>query len=252
VTAARKAEAALHQSRTELAHVTRVTTLGELTTSIAHEVNQPLAAIVMNGEVCLRLLERSPRDVAEVRKALDDIISNGKRTSEIVRRIRALASPAETERTVLDINDVVEEAVPLVRGELQSHRASLRLELEPGLPAVLGDRVQLQQVIINLVVNGMEAMATTDRTRTLIVRSELGATDDVVVAVQDSGIGFDAGDEDRLFDAFFTTKKHGMGMGLSICRSIIEDHGGRLWASRNPGPGATFHFSLQTHRDPHG
>jgi PAS domain S-box-containing protein len=250
VTAARKAEAALHQSRMELAHVTRVTTLGELTSSIAHEVNQPLAAIVMNGEVCLRLLDRSPMDLAEIHKALDDVIINGKRASEVVARNRALASRAETQKTALDINDVVEEVVPLVRGELQSHRASLRLELEPRLPAVLGDRVQLQQVIINLVVNGMEAMATvTGRERALVVRSESGDADEVSVAVQDSGIGLDPGNEDRLFDAFFTTKADGMGMGLSICRSIIEDHGGRLWASRNPGPGATFHFSLQAHRD---
>jgi PAS domain S-box-containing protein len=245
VTAARTAEAALHQSRTELAHVTRVTTLGELTASIAHEVNQPLAAIVTNAEVSLRLLKRSPPDLAEVRRALEDIIGNGKRTSEIIRRIRTLSRKTEPQRAALDVNDVIEEVIPLVRGELQSHRASLRLELGPGLPAVLADRVQLQQVMINLVVNGMEAMSgVSGRARNLVVRSRLGGTEEVLVEVQDSGVGFDPESGTHLFDAFYTTKPDGMGMGLSICRSIIEDHGGRLWASPNSGPGATFHFSL--------
>jgi PAS domain S-box-containing protein len=247
---AEQAEEALHKTQAELAHVTRVMTLGELTASIAHEVNQPLAAIVTNGEVCLQWLDREVPDLAEVREGVGDMISNGRRASEIVRRLRALAKKTGTQKVAVNVNDAISEVIPLVQQEVISHEVSLRLELALALPAVLGDRVQLQQVILNLIVNGMEAMAdVADRPRELVVRSQLDAGGLVLVAIEDSGIGIEPEDAKQLFNAFFTTKPSGMGMGLSICRSIVENHGGRLWASRNAGPGATFQFALQSHQE---
>jgi C4-dicarboxylate-specific signal transduction histidine kinase len=246
----KRAEEALHKTQTELAHVTRVSTLGELTASIAHEVNQPLAAIVTYGEAGLRWLDREVPDLAEVREALDEMINNGRRASEIIQRLRALSRKTEVQKKMLNINDAISEVIPLVQHEVLKHQVSLRMELAPTLPAVLGDRVQLQQVIINLIVNGIEAMApVTDRPRQLVVRSQLDDSGQVLVAVEDSGVGIDQGDVKKLFNAFFTTKPSGMGMGLSICRSIIENHGGRLWASRNAGPGATFQFTVQSHQE---
>ena len=178
------------------------------------------------------------------------MISSGRRASEIIQRLRALSRKTETQKVALDINDAISEVIPLVQQEVLSHRVSLRLDLAPTLPAVLGDRVQLQQVIINLIVNGMEAMApVTDRSRELVVRSQLDDSGQVLVAVEDSGVGIDPENAKQLFNAFFTTKSSGMGMGLSICRSIIENHGGRLWASRNAGPGATFQFTLQSSQE---
>jgi PAS domain S-box-containing protein len=248
VTATRGAEEALSQSQAELAHVTRVTTLGELTASIAHEVNQPLAAIVTNGEVGLQWLDREVPDLAEVREALRDMISNGRRAGEIIHRLRALSKRTETQKVGLNINDTIREVIPLIHQEVLSRRVSLRLELAPALPTVLGDRVQLQQVIINLIVNGMEAMASiTDRSHGLVIRSQLDGAGQVLVAVEDVGVGIDPGNVRQLFEPFFTTKPSGMGMGLSICRSVIENHGGRLWASRNAGYGATFQFALPPH-----
>jgi C4-dicarboxylate-specific signal transduction histidine kinase len=238
----------LQRAQADLAHVTRVTTLGELTASIAHEVNQPLAAIVTNGEVCLRWLDREVPDLGEVRDSVGSIIRSGRRASEIIQRLRALSRKSETQKVAVDINGAIHEVIPLVQHEVLSHRVSLRLELAPTLPAVLGDRVQLQQVIINLIVNGMEAMAdVTDRPRELVIRSHLDDSGQVLVAVEDSGVGMDPENAKLLFNAFFTTKSSGMGMGLSICRSIIENHGGKLWATLNAGPGATFWFALQSH-----
>ena len=246
----KRGEEALQKAQMELAHVTRVTTLGELTASIAHEVNQPLAAIVTNGAVGLRWLDREVPDLAEVREAFASVISDAERASEIIQRLRALSRKTETQKMALDINELIEDVIPLVQGQVLSHRVSLRLELAPTLPAVLGDRVQLQQVIINLIVNGMEAMApVTDRPRELVVRSQLDDSGQVLVAVQDFGVGIDPENANKLFSAFFTTKPSGMGMGLSICRSIIENHGGRLWASRNAGPGATFQFALRSYHE---
>ena len=229
----------------ELAHVTRVTTLGELAASIAHEVNQPLAAIVTNGEVCIRWLDREVPNLGEVRGAVVDVISNGRRASDIIQRLRALSRKTETQKAALDINEAIREVMPLVQQKVLNHRVSLNLDLAPTLPAVLGDRVQLQQVILNLIVNGMEAMATVaDRPRKIVVSSQLEDSSQVLVAVENSGVGIDPENTKQLYDAFFTTKSSGMGMGLSICRSIIENHGGKLWASTNAGPGATFQFHL--------
>ncbi len=245
---AEQAEEALHRTQMELAHVARVTTLGELTASIAHEVNQPLAAIVTFGDACTRWLDREVPDLDEVRDCVGNMISNCRRASEIIHRLRALSRNTETQKLALNINDAISEVIPLVQQEVLSHQVSLRLDLAPTLPTVLGDRVQLQQVVINLIVNGIEAMApVTDRSLELVVRSQLDDSGQVLVAVEDSGVGIDPENAKRLFDAFFTTKSSGMGMGLSICRSIIENHGGRLWASPNAGPGATFQFALPSH-----
>ena len=246
-----QAELALRQAQTELAHVTRITTLGELTASIAHEVNQPLAAIVTNGAACLRWLAPQPPDVAEARGAVECMISDGHRASEVIQRLRALCQKTDPQKTRLDINDVIEEALLLVQREVLDHRVVLLRDLARALTPVLGDRVQLQQVIINLVMNGMEAMAdVADRPRDLLIRSHQRAPNQVLVTVQDSGIGIEPESVDRLFGSFYTTKPGGMGMGLSISRSIIEAHDGRLWASPNSGPGATFQFTLPSYRQP--
>jgi C4-dicarboxylate-specific signal transduction histidine kinase len=246
-----QASEALQQAQAELAHVTRVTTLGEMAASIAHEVNQPLAAIVTNGEICLRLLGRDVPDLDELRAAVHGMISDGRRASEVIRRLRALAKKTDiTPRVWLNLNDVVDEVIPLVQREVLNYRITLRFDLAPALPPVLGDRVQLQQVIINLLINGVQAMASVDdRPRELLISSQRHETDQVLVAVRDSGIGIDPEIANRLFDAFFTTKPKGMGMGLSICRSIIEAHGGEMWASPNDGPGATFLFTVQSQQE---
>jgi PAS domain S-box-containing protein len=241
----RASEQRLLDAQMELARVTRVTTLGELTASIAHEVNQPLAAVVNAAGACRRWLDGDTANLDEARLAVDWIIREGNRAGEVIRRVRALAKKTDIEKTPLDVNDVVREALALVQRELTSHRVSLRMELASALPSVLGDRVQLQQVTINLVMNGIEAMqSVTDRPRELVIQSRQDETQQVLVSVTDCGVGISATDADRLFHAFFTTKSSGMGMGLSICRSIVEAHGGRLWATANMPHGATFQFAL--------
>jgi NO-binding membrane sensor protein with MHYT domain len=241
----KRAEEALRQAQADLAHVTRVTTLGELTASIAHEVNQPLTAIVTNGDVCLQWLDREVPDLGEVRDCVRDMVTNGRRASEIIQRLRTLSRKTETQKVALDINDAIGEVIPLVQQEVINHRVALRLELAPRLPPVLGDRVQLQQVVINLIVNGMDAMASVDgRPRELAIRSQRHGPDQVLIAVRDTGVGIDPQSVGGIFEAFYSTKPSGMGMGLSICRSIIESHGGTIWASPNEGPGATFQFAL--------
>ena len=246
VSAAKRAQDQLQQAQTELAYVGRVISLGALGASIAHEVNQPLAAIVVNGEACLRWLAAEVLQRERMTRAVNSIIADGKRAGAIIQRIRGLTKKTELTKTEIDVNEVIEEVVPLVQREVAGHRATLQIDTTPNLPPVLGDRVQLQQVLINLVVNGIQAMdRVDDRPRRLIVRSGRGATGEVTIAVEDAGVGIGAGDVERIFDAFFTTKADGMGMGLSICRSIIEAHGGQVWAAANgSGPGATFTISL--------
>jgi NO-binding membrane sensor protein with MHYT domain len=240
----KRAEEALRQAQANLAHVSRVMTLGELTASISHEVNQPLSAVVTNGQICLRLLALETPRPNEMRAAVERIVRDANRASEVVQRIRALAKRSEPQMQSLDINDVIREAIPLVQREVFNHGASLRTELASALPPVLGDRVQLQQVVINLLINGVEAMVPiTDRPREILIRSQREAGQ-VHVAVRDSGIGIDSKTAEQLFSAFFTTKPSGMGMGLSISRSIIRAHGGRLWASPNTDHGAAFQFTV--------
>jgi PAS domain S-box-containing protein len=239
------AEEALRKAQMELAHVTRVTTLGELTASISHEVNQPLAAVVNAAGACLRWLDGSTPNLDEARLAAEWIIKEGNRAAEVIRRVRALAKNAAPQKEPVDINSVINEIIALVQRELATHHVQLRMELATGLPTVLADRVQLQQVMINLVKNGIEAMqSVTDRPRELVIQSRQDETQQVLVSVTDCGVGISAKDADRLFNAFFTTKASGMGMGLSICRSIIEAHSGRLWATANIAHGATFQFTL--------
>jgi PAS domain S-box-containing protein len=246
ITEQRRAEEALHKAQAELAHVTRVTTMGELAASIAHEVNQPLAAVVTNGNACLRWLAGTTPNLNEAREAVWRIIRDGNRASAVITRIRALVRKTDTEKARLDINQIVQEVVFLTQNEAVRKGVTLQMELAADVPSVLGDRVQLQQVILNLVMNGVEAMVSVaDRPRELCIRARRHESDQVLVAVQDSGIGIDSQDLEKIFDAFYTTKPQGMGMGLAISRSIVENHGGRLWAIPNDGPGATFQFTLE-------
>jgi C4-dicarboxylate-specific signal transduction histidine kinase len=244
VSEARQAQEALHAAQTALAHAARVATLGEMSASIAHEVNQPLAGIVTNGEAGLRWLDRKQPELGEVRSAMERMIRDGKRASQVVERLRALARKAPAQTMALDLNEVITESTALLLREIQNHRIVLQLDLARDLPPVLAGRVELQQVVINLMMNGMQAMEpVTDRPRRLVVRSSRH-NEEVLVSVRDSGVGIDPDDIDRLFNAFFTTRANGMGMGLSIGRSIVESYGGRIWASNNDGPGTTFQFAL--------
>ena len=247
VTERKLAEEALHKAQAELAHVARVMTMGELASSIAHEVNQPLAAVIANGNACMRWLAGDPPNLAEARESLMRIVRDGKRASEVIARIRALVKKSALAREQLDLNETIQEVLAMANAEARRHRIWVRTELATGLPPVRGDRVQLQQVILNLEVNGIEAMKTvTDRPRELLIRSQPRESGEVLVAIQDSGIGIDPQNVERLFEAFYSTKSEGMGMGLSISRSIIEAHGGRLWATAGSGYGAIFQFTLPT------
>ena len=245
VTATKLAAQKLHEAQTELARVTRVTTLGELSASIAHEVSQPLAAIVTNGEACLRWLGLASPELAEAQACITRMIGEGRRANEIVRHVRKLTKKDSAQKTRLNLNDVINDVVCLTQREVLSHKVSLGLRLDSGLPQLMGDRVQLQQVIINLVMNAIQSMdGIHDRPRDLLIESRMSEDANLVVAVHDSGSGIDPENADQLFVAFFTTKPNGLGMGLSICKSIVEAHGGRMWASSKSGEGATFQISL--------
>ena len=245
VTAAKRAEEAVQAAQAELAHVARMTTLGELTAWIAHEVNQPLAGIVTNGTACLQWLGQKNPALDEARSSVEDMISDAQRAGDVILEIRALSRKTAPKRAPLDINELIQGVVRLVTREAQAHGASVRLDLAPALPAVVGDRVQLQQVVINLVINAIQAMASvTARPRELSIRSRQNEAGHVLIEVADSGHGIGSTNLDQLFKAFFTTKPAGMGMGLSICRSIIEAHGGNVWATDNTPSGAVFHFTL--------
>jgi PAS domain S-box-containing protein len=241
---ARESERRYREVQMELAHANRVATMGQLTASIAHEVNQPIAATVTNAQAALRWLDSRPPDLEETRLALSRILNSGIRAGNVLDRIRALIQkvPARTDR--FDINDTILDVVALTRSELSSNRVSLQTQFAQGLPLVQGDRVQLQQVILNLIVNAIEAMSGVSEARELWISTEINASTGALVAVRDSGPGLDPASLEHLFDAFYTTKSSGMGMGLSICRSIIEAHGGRIWAEANVPQGAAFQFTL--------
>jgi C4-dicarboxylate-specific signal transduction histidine kinase len=231
--------------QTELAHVARVATLGEMSASIAHEVNQPLASVINSASACLRWLDA--QKLEEARRSASRVIAEGHRASEIIGRIRALAKKTPPQKDWLDVNETIQEGIALARSEIQRSSVALETQLSKHVPVVLADRIQLQQVILNLMMNAIEAMNTvTDRPREMVIRSSAQESDKVLVAVQDSGIGIDSQNLDKIFDTFYTTKPHGLGMGLSISRSIINAHGGRLWATANPDKGATFQFTLPT------
>jgi PAS domain S-box-containing protein len=246
ITERRRAELEIGQQRNELAHLSRVTMLGELSGSLAHELNQPLTAILSNAQAAQRLLARCEVDLDEVREILNDIVSDDKRAGEVIHGLRVLLKQGESRHQPLDLNDVVRDVIRLVRSDLLNHAVILTTELAPALPPVVGDRVQLQQVLLNLVVNGYEAMTEVVGTdRKLIVRT--GLTDDgrVCVSVTDRGHGIPPEDLERVFEPFFTTKTQGLGLGLAVCRTIISAQGGRLWAANNNGAhGATIQFSL--------
>ena len=244
----KRAEDALHQAREELAHVTRVTTLGELAASIAHEINQPLAAIIADANACLHWLEADRPDLDSVREALAAVVKDGDRAAEVITRIRGLLARASVAHGPCDLARLIGDVLPLVRPELERHGMTLKMSLAPDLPLVRGDRIQLQQVLLNLLVNAVEASREVPpERRQLIVHSTVEYRDDgrwAVIGVEDFGVGFREPEVARMFEAFYTTKPGGLGMGLSISRSIIDDHRGRLWATANSGHGTTFHFAL--------
>jgi C4-dicarboxylate-specific signal transduction histidine kinase len=241
----RLSEEALAKVSSELAHVTRVSSLGVLTASIAHEINQPLSGIVTNASTCLRMLAADPPNVDGARETARRTIRDGNRASDVITRLRALCSKKETTIESLDLNEAIREVIALSLSELQRNRVILRTELADDLPLITGDRVQLQQVVLNLLRNASDAMsAVDDRPRHMVITTEREEGVRVRLTVQDAGVGLDPQAMDRLFEAFYTTKNDGMGMGLSISRSIIERHHGRLWAAPNDGPGATFSFSI--------
>jgi len=243
-----RAEEALRQAQADLTHVSRVTTMGELTASIAHEVSQPLSAVVNNANACVSLLDPGATNLEEVREALREIIDDAHRAVAVILRVRQLAKGAAVERSLLGLKDVVKDVLAPARHESFARGVSMRTELPEYLPSVVGDRVQLQQVLLNLIVNGMDAMNTVQESKRVLIICGRHETRDgkseALLSVQDAGTGVRPEEMDRLFEAFYTTKPEGMGMGLAISRSIIEAHGGRLWAEPNQGPGTTFLFSL--------
>jgi C4-dicarboxylate-specific signal transduction histidine kinase len=240
------ASEALARAQADLAHISRVTTMGELTASLAHEVNQPIAAAVTNANTCLRWLTRDSPDVTEAREAATRMVKSVTRAAEIVSRVRSLFIKGSPQREWVEVNEIIREMLLLLRSETNRYSISLRTELAPDLPQVMADRVQLQQVMMNLMLNGVEAMREANGTRELTIKSTRGDAEQLLVSVSDTGLGLPSGQVDQIFNAFFTTKAHGTGMGLPISRSIVESHGGRLWAAANAGPGATFCFSLPT------
>jgi NO-binding membrane sensor protein with MHYT domain len=239
-----RAEEALRRARADLARINRVTTLGELTASLAHEVNQPIAAAVTDAEACLSWLERDPPDIEEARACAQSIVKEARRAAEIISRTRLLFQKGDPQKQPVDVNEIVREMIALLRAEARRHAISVRTELAADLPRVIGDRVQLQQVMMNLITNSIDAMKDAAEPRELAITSRRVEQKDLTVCVSDTGVGLPAQQTDQIFRAFFTTKPHGTGMGLAISRSIVESHSGRLWAANNASRGATFHVVL--------
>jgi C4-dicarboxylate-specific signal transduction histidine kinase len=233
----------LREVQADLVYVSRLTTMGELTASLAHEIKQPMSAALTNANACLRWLSRDEPAIAEARETATGVANEIRRATGIINHIGDLFQKAAPQRESIDINEVIEEMVPLLRSEATHQAVSIKRELQRDLPKAVADPVQLQQVLMNLTLNGIDAMKETDRAREITITSEAG-DGELVVSVSDTGTGISAEHADRIFDAFYTTKSHGLGMGLAISRSIVESHGGRLWVTSDPGTGANFHLTL--------
>ncbi len=238
------ASEALRQAQADLAHASRMTTMGELTASLAHEVNQPITAAVNGASACVRWLTRENPDLGEAREAAAGAIRNAKRAADIINRIRSILKKGESQRQMADVNELIREMITLLQSETNRYSIPVRAELDADLPKVMADPVQVQQVVMNLVMNGIDAMKDVDQPRELSIRSRLAEGQQMVISISDTGVGLPPQQQDKIFDAFFTTKPHGIGMGLRISRSIVESHGGRLWAADNSPRGATFSFTL--------
>ncbi len=251
ITERKHAEEALRQAQTDLAHASRVTTMGELTASLAHEVNQPIAAAVTDANTCLRWLTRDQPDLEEAREAASRMAKDATRAAEIIARVRLIFKKGVAQRELVDVNELIREMIILLRNEISRHSISVRTELAEALPQIMGDRVQLQQVMMNLIMNSIDAMKGVEGRRELIINSQRTENDQLMVSVGDTGVGLPAQQADRIFDAFFSTKAHGTGMGLRISRSIVESHGGRLWAADNSPCGASFNLTLPTKVEAH-
>jgi C4-dicarboxylate-specific signal transduction histidine kinase len=242
----KRAEEALGEAQADLAHVSRVTTMGELCASLAHEVNQPVAAAVTNANACLNWLAHDTPNLEEARECAIRIVEDGTRAAEIIGRIRLLCKKGTPQRELVDVNEVIQELIVLLRSHITRYFISVRMDLTADLPQVSGDRVQLQQVMMNLMMNSIDAMKDVEGTRELAIKSHRTGNEQLMVCVSDSGVGLPSQQADQIFHAFFTTKPHGIGMGLAICRSIVESHRGRLWAADNSPRGASFHLILPT------
>ena len=245
-----RAEGALRQAQADLAHISRVTTLGELTASLAHEVKQPIAAAVTDANTCLRWLTRDQPDLDEAREAASRMAKDATRAAEIIARVRLMFKKGVAQRELVDVSELLREMVILLRNEISRHSISVRTELAEALPQIMGDRVQLQQVVMNLIINSIDAMKDVEGTRELTINSRRAEGEQVMVSVTDTGVGLPSQQADQIFDAFFSTKAHGTGMGLRISRSIVESHGGRLWATDNSPRGASFNLTLPTKVEP--
>jgi len=238
-----RTQEALRLAQSDLAHVNRVTTMGELTASLAHEVNQPIAAAVTDANTCLRWLTRDEPNMEEARDAASRMVKDATRAAEIISRIRLIFKKGALQRELVDVNEVIEEMILLLRNEASRYSVSVRTQLT-NIPQIMGDRVQLQQVLMNLMINAIDAMKAVDGKRELIIKSQPSENEQLMVSVSDTGVGLPQKQADQIFNAFFTTKVHGTGMGLRISRSIVESHGGRLWATDNSPRGASFHLTL--------
>jgi len=251
ITERKHAEEALRQAQTDLAHASRVTTMGELTASLAHEVNQPIAAAVTDANTCLRWLARDQPDLEEAREAAARVVKDATRAAEIIARVRMVFKKGVAQRELVDVNELIREMIILLRNEISRQSIAVRTELAEALPQIMGDRVQLQQVMMNLIMNSIDAMKDVDGARELTINSRSAESEQVMVSVSDTGVGLPSQQADQIFNAFFSTKAHGTGMGLRISRSIVESHGGRLWAADNASRGASFHLTLPTKVEEH-
>jgi signal transduction histidine kinase len=241
---AREERERLRQAQADLAHINRVTTMGELTASLAHEIKQPITAAVINARTCLRWLERDDPDMAEAREAASRLVRDVTRAADIISRVGFLFKKGAPQHELVDVNELIREMIVLLRNEAARYSISIRSELAEDVPRVMADRVHLQQVLMNLMLNGIEAMRDMGAARELTINSRQAEDSQLLISICDTGVGLPAKQADQIFNAFFTTKAQGTGMGLSISRSIVESHGGRLWATANAGPGATFHLTL--------